>query len=117
MQRNHLFVEDETVSVVPETFDEVNHTVAVCAPLSPLALAQRAVRNADPGEPRSKNCQRCGKPFEPEWRHQIGYWSRCCTVCGARNLFDGLGMTTPPALLDKFTLHPTLIEAEYRKSL
>lgn len=60
-------------------------------------------------------CKRCGKPFKPELF--LGKPQTCCYPCMFRNLSDGLDMPTPPALLDKFTKHPTLSDAEYQKKL
>jgi len=34
-----------------------------------------------------------------------------------RNLFDGLGVPTPPEFLDRYTKHPTLSEEEFRRKL
>lgn len=62
-------------------------------------------------------CKRCGKPFKPEWLDGLKKWSACCNVCGVRNLFDGLGMKTPPELLDPHTKDPALTEKEFQKSL
>lgn len=67
---------------------------------------------------KRKRCKRCGQLFKPK-RLPLKTipWSTCCDVCGLRNLFDGLGMPTPPELLDLHTLIPTLSQDEYRRKL
>ena len=32
-------------------------------------------------------------------------------------MMDGLGLPTPPEMIDKYTLHPTLTDEEYQKKL
>jgi len=71
------------------------------------------IKNQNPGEPPSKICNRCEKPFEPVWNNRIGFWSRCCRDCGNRNLYDMLELKTPPALLDKHTVSPALTDDEF----
>lgn len=69
---------------------------------------------------RKKRCKRCGKVFTPKrtpFKSRDHKWTRCCELCGLRNLFDGLGMPTPPELLDVHTLIPTLLQEEYRRKL
>lgn len=54
-------------------------------------------------------CKRCDKPFDPLWMD--GQTPRlCCGACAFRNMLDGLGLPTPPALIDKFTKHPLLLD-------
>lgn len=67
---------------------------------------------------KRKRCKRCGQLFKPK-RLPVKTipWSTCCDVCGLRNLFDGLGMPTPPELLDPHTKIPSLTKAEYVKKL
>lgn len=62
-------------------------------------------------------CKRCGKPYSPRWLAGLQKFSACCESCGVRNLFDALDLPTPPVMLDKFTKHPTLTEAEYHKEI
>lgn len=64
-----------------------------------------------------KPCKRCGTPFKPEWLDAINKMSSCCATCQVRNLHDGLGLPTPPSLLDKHTLRPTLTREEYYRKL
>jgi hypothetical protein len=53
-------------------------------------------------------CPRCGKPFKPE---KIDFsWTRCCQTCRVRNFLDALELETPPALLDKYTKVPQLLD-------
>lgn len=61
-------------------------------------------------------CKRCGKLFVPTLRFGKRL-STCCDNCSFRNLMDGLGMPTPPELLDKHTKVPTLSDEEYRRKL
>lgn len=77
------------------------------------------MEGADAGEwkcpPMKRRCKRCGKWFFPELR-SLGS-GVCCDQCCVRNLFDGLGLPTPPELLDQHTKYPTLTQAEYQKKL
>lgn len=75
----------------------------------------KARRFACRGEPVETACARCQKPFIPEWCDAPAMWGRCCETCTARNLFDGLDLPTPPELLDRFTILPTLTRDEYRR--
>lgn len=59
-------------------------------------------------------CKRCGKRFTPKWLDCLHKFSECCNTCGVRNILDGLGMVTPPELLDRYTLKPTLSEREFQ---
>lgn len=65
-------------------------------------------------------CKRCGALFDPK-KGIAGpnplIKPRHCTTCQTRNLIDGLDMPTPPALLDKFTRHPTLTERQFQKAI
>lgn len=64
------------------------------------------------------NCKRCGRPFTPEkTRLKKMPMTRCCDECKVRNLMDGLGLPTPPNLLDPFTTRPTLTDQEYKREL
>lgn len=63
-------------------------------------------------------CRRCGNRFVPKPTGIKSVpWSRCCETCGVRNLFDGLGMKTPPELLDYYTKNPALTEREFKEWL
>ena len=62
-------------------------------------------------------CNRCGNPFKPEWVPVLKQWNRCCSVCSVRNLMDGLGLPTPPELLDAHTKKPTLTNEEYHRKM
>lgn len=62
-------------------------------------------------------CARCGQPFEPDYLEALKKPSRMCEACMCRNLIDACGLPTPPELLDKYTMHPTLTEAEFRLKL
>lgn len=67
---------------------------------------------------KKKTCKRCGKLFTPErTRLRKMPFTRCCDTCKVRNLTDGLGLPTPPELLDRYTRVPTLTEEEYRRKL
>jgi len=76
-----------------------------------------AVRNANHGPAVITPCQRCQRPFMPEWNDRLGFFSRCCKTCSVRNFFDGLELPTPPELLDRHTVHPTLTDEEWRRKL
>lgn len=43
--------------------------------------------------------------------------SLCCEDCQFRNIMDGLGLPTPPEMLDPHTKDPALTDAEYRKKI
>lgn len=58
-------------------------------------------------------CKRCGEEFEKEPNPLDGKPYTCCVQCRFRNLMDGLGMPTPPEMLDPFTRIPTLTKSEY----
>lgn len=60
-------------------------------------------------------CNRCGEPFEPRPTRlkKLGM-TRCCEKCQFRNLMDGLGLPTPPDMIDRHTRHPALTQDEYR---
>ncbi len=60
-------------------------------------------------------CKRCGAPFPAEWCDSLHKPWSCCTTCRVRNIFDGLGMVTPPELLDKHTRRPALTQRQYQK--
>jgi hypothetical protein len=62
-------------------------------------------------------CKRCGKDFEPTLLKALNKLSTHCITCMCRNLHDGLGLPTPPELLDKHTLKPTLSEEEFMRKL
>lgn len=79
--------------------------------------AERDKRAANKGEAKITNCQRCGKPFMPEWLEGLGQWQRCCNMCRVRNLSDALDMPTHPAFIDKHTKHPVLTVGEFHKLL
>lgn len=64
-----------------------------------------------------KTCPRCEKSFDENSKDALFPNAVCCPECGMRNLFDGLGMSTPPELLDRHTRKPTLTQEEFRKSL
>lgn len=61
-----------------------------------------------------KVCKRCGKSFihQPE---QLT--TRFCEMCECRNLMDGLGLPTPPSIVDPYSKHPTLSEREFQNEL
>lgn len=61
-----------------------------------------------------KLCKRCGQSFEPVFQKVLGGYTTCCEPCSMRNVLDGLGLPTPPELLDPYTKKPTLSRAEYR---
>jgi hypothetical protein len=62
-------------------------------------------------------CGRCGKPFTPEFVEIPNRLSSMCDTCKVRNIFDGLGMMTPPELLDEHTTLPALTQDEFKRSL
>jgi hypothetical protein len=64
-------------------------------------------------------CKRCEKPFTPRPIHLGGTkrMTRMCEDCQFRNLMDGLGLPTPPCLLDRHTKVPTLSEREYNQTI
>lgn len=67
---------------------------------------------------KQKICKRCGHLFTPRRTSlKTLKWTRCCDVCGVRNLHDALDLPTPPELLDVHTKHPTLSKEEYAKEL
>lgn len=72
---------------------------------------------ANRGEPPTLICPRCNKHFIPEWIDVLAEWESFCGDCLARNLFDQMGFGTPPGLLDKYTLKPTLTEEEFQRNL
>ena len=78
---------------------------------------QVRLANKDALNPGTVACQRCGRPFQPEWCDTLARWVRFCGTCQARNLFDGFDMMTPPALIDKFSKRPALTESEFQRSL
>ena len=63
------------------------------------------------------NCKRCGATFEPEFIKSLKKFHSFCPTCRTRNLFDGLGLPTPPILLDRHTKRPTLTKAEFSKEI
>jgi hypothetical protein len=63
------------------------------------------------------DCARCQQPFDPKDSVFTGTPSRFCSACQCRNLFDGLRLPTPPAMLDRHTKVITLTDAEYRKAM
>lgn len=66
----------------------------------------------------TKLCLRCGAPFIPRKTSlKTLPLTRHCDTCGCRNLFDALGLPTPPELLDKHTIKPTLTESEFLRKL
>ena len=65
----------------------------------------------------STNCKRCGQPFESVLLDAINQMSTCCKLCSMRNLHDGLGLPTPPELLDPHSKDPALTEEEYQRKL
>lgn len=63
-------------------------------------------------------CKRCGATFTPKPTGlAVTKMTTCCETCQCRNIFDGLGLPTPPEMLDPYTKIPTLTDAEYRKEL
>lgn len=62
-------------------------------------------------------CKRCGKLFIPEPLFKSGKLPLCCDDCCVKNLTDALGFPTPPDMLDRHTLRPTLTEAEYDEEM
>ena len=70
-----------------------------------------------------KKCVRCGRPFNakmlPKFLRKVtpDGRDRHCDTCQTRNLFDGLGMPTPPELLDKHTLKPSLTDRDFQQQL
>ncbi len=63
-------------------------------------------------------CLRCGNPFTPEpTRLKTIPMTRHCQRCHTRNVLDGLGLPTPPELLDRFSRNPALSKAEYYRKL
>ena len=67
--------------------------------------------------PKPNICKRCGRPIAAEWIYELGRWREFFEVCQCRNLHDGLGLPTPPELLDKFSLKPALSERDFKKQL
>lgn len=62
-------------------------------------------------------CRRCGQPFKP-WSMGDGKEPpKCCPSCAMRNLHDALGLPTPPELVDRHTVRPTLSQWEYDREL
>jgi len=51
------------------------------------------------------------------WHENMAIWSRHCEMCEYRNLHDGLGLPTPPALIDKYSLRPALTDRDYQNQL
>lgn len=83
-----------------------------CGPQHPL----KAPGGKSPGD--ISLCLRCGKPFTPEpTRLNTVPMTRHCPLCRKRNMLDGLGLITPPMLLDKFTVNPALTDEDWLKSL
>ena len=62
-------------------------------------------------------CGRCRKAFIPEWNDLMKRPTTMCETCRVRNIFDGLGMMTPPEMLDEHTLRPALTDSEFRRSI
>lgn len=62
-------------------------------------------------------CKRCGGDFGERYSSVICPESGVCAVCEMRNLLDGLGMPTPPSLLDAHSKYPTLTDEEYLAEL
>lgn len=63
-------------------------------------------------------CQRCGKPFKPKPNKMSATgMTRHCSACQVRNLFDGLGLPTPPEFLDRHTTIPALTGEEWIKKM
>ena len=63
-------------------------------------------------------CPRCGKPFNPRPTElKVIGLTRFCEECMCRNLMDGLGLPTPPEMLDKYSKYPTLTRREFNKKL
>jgi hypothetical protein len=69
------------------------------------------------GTPDAKPCPRCGRVFTPEWVKVLGCWGKFCDDCGFRNVMDGLGLPTPPSMLDRFTTNPALTREDYYRQL
>jgi len=62
-------------------------------------------------------CRRCGRSYKP-WK--MGADDKpclCCAGCAIRNLHDALGLPTPPELVDRHTVRPTLSQWEYDREL
>lgn len=62
-------------------------------------------------------CSRCGQMFRLQNTGFGFLLTKCCENCLFKNLLDALNMPTPPDLLDRYTKHPTLTEAEWRRKL
>ena len=63
-------------------------------------------------------CLRCGRPFEPQLvKLATIRLTRHCEDCGVRNILDGLGLPTPPGMLDRHTRRPALTDEEFRRKL
>lgn len=58
-------------------------------------------------------CKRCGKQFKPRRLKLLNKMADCCEACGIRNLCDGLGLPTPPELLDRHTKLPALTRRDF----
>lgn len=64
-------------------------------------------------ERSSKECPRCHRDFVPHPAAEYKGDTKFCDACRYRNLMDGLGLPTPPAMVDPYTRRPTLTQAEY----
>lgn len=62
---------------------------------------------------KQAHCLRCGTAILPQPRASECY----CQTCLERNLFDTLGLPTPPRLLDRWTERPTLTLSEYLREI
>jgi len=62
-------------------------------------------------------CKRCGQPFKPWSMGADDTPCQCCPACAVRNLHDFLGLPTPPELVDRHTVRPTLSQWEYDREL
>lgn len=67
--------------------------------------------------PPNQLCKRCGATYPPFYLDGIKTWCSFCSTCMMRNLHDGLGMPTPPELLDRHTKKPTLTNEEYWRKM
>ena len=65
------------------------------------------------------HCPRCNEPFDSKITKikKFSFWAKFCENCQYKNLIDGLGLPTPPELLDIYTIWPTLTREEYKKAL
>lgn len=66
---------------------------------------------------KTADCARCGGPFVSRYWVLGRQYNRFCEACGLRNLHDGLGLPTPPQLIDPHSLRPTLSQREFQAEL